>query len=1137
MGFGDWVTNKFFKSAIDNQIVEVVNNPERLLQATSGETLEKALVKLPVSNTPVGAQKGLDFDPFAMIEALGWKKKASAMTFDTLRAMSLRLAPVGNIILLRMNQVSSFGAPYRQTKNLGFVIKHKDPEHAMLKSEKKRAAELEEYITQCGKGPNKYRSRPRDDFETFLKKIVQDSLVMDQVCHPAGTMIEMASLVVKAIEDIVVGDLVRTHTGKVQKVIELKNRIYTGDMYTVKSFGQEVIATEDHPLLAFINNKVEWVKIKDLTDDHCLVYPKQKTTGYRYIEILSIEKKSVIEIPVYNFEVEEDHSYVANGYVSHNCIEIVKDRSGRPFEFLALDGGTIRIAADHVNNFLNIERARSSYFPMTSWSRTPVKLPNGKEPAFIQVIRGQLEAVFAEDEMIFGVRNPQTSIRNNGYGQSELERIVTTVTAHLFAEEFNRRQFMQGAAPKGILNIKNAEFGQEQLESFRRIWRANIAGVENCISGNTPIFTEQQGLIKIGALVGDQKEQAITVWTGTEWKEASAYRTSEDKVLCQTGFTNGIEVETSPDHRFLTIMEDGELGWKSQEELKEGDFVAVNKSSIQSHNAKIPEYKGQAITAEFMEVLGWLIGDGYIDLSTHHDNRLFYHPTKEPEILDRHLSILQRFGIDARKHEHIRTEKQILRIKEAYGFKTVQDREIRIQIQDGVFSAWLRDNKFSGSCDGKQIPGWVYVLPDEYKHGFLKGIFSADGNFHKKRSPCITIADDRLREQVRLLLASGGIRTSLSEGKTNITFTEDGASREYVQKKSVLRVRDWAGVDSPIARQTVHKYGLLIREKSRELVESDKLTKVERNGLNGVICGSECCTLPRLLRFMDRVGFDCPSWLTEYHFEKVSSKTQTDRCVPMYDVEVYDDQHKFVCGSIVTHNSWRMPVLASEGLEFINLSPNNRDAEFMAWMEYLLKISTGAYQLDPSEINFEFGGGANSPLFERLNESKVKTSSKDKGLRPLLRFIAKMLNRGIIDKIDDRFRMEFVGLDDPTDDQRLEMVKTKISTYMTVNEIRQEEGLEPKDGGDVVLNPIFSQRQAMVEQQAQEEEQAVSEQQQQEEEAAQEKQTKTGDKDKAGKKVLDPTGAVSSKQHQELESSGSGKDKRIPRGTDNNVRG
>ena len=89
-------------------------------------------------------------------------------------------------------------------------------------------------------------------------------------------------------------------------------------------------------------------------------------------------------------------------------------------------------------------------------------------------------------------------------------------------------------------------------------------------------------------------------------------------------------------------------------------------------------------------------------------------------------------------------------------------------------------------------------------------------------------------------------------------------------------------------------------------------------------------------------------------------------------------------------------------------------------------------------------------------EWKLK-ASRDRGLKPLLRFLAKLLNRNIIDKIDDHFTLEFVGLDDLSETEKHEMLVEQISSYMTLNEARRTLDLPDLPGGDIPMNPTFVQ--------------------------------------------------------------------------------
>ena len=314
--------------------------------------------------------RSLSYDPLAIQYAMGFKDRKYSVTYDVLKRIPHQVAIVSAILQTRCNQVASFATPFRASKSVGFVVKHKDPSHLTTKSEMEFIKDLETFIYNCGYSqPNPYNKNKRDDFETFLKKIVRDSLQYDQA-----------------------------------------------------------------------------------------------------------------------------------------CVEIVPDRRGQPYEFMAVDAATIRIAAED-----------TPYGPNSTWhARSPnysgsassdnaqggrnayrmLKLYEGnkfdKKADYVQVINGQIENIYDRDEMIFGVRNPRTDIYIQGYGYGELEQLVTIVTAHLYAEEYNRRFFSQGSAPKGILNFKGDAMTPDMLEGFRRQWRANLEGVDN--SWKTPILQSEQGV-------------------------------------------------------------------------------------------------------------------------------------------------------------------------------------------------------------------------------------------------------------------------------------------------------------------------------------------------------------------------------------------------------------------------------------------------------------------------------------------------------------------------------------------------------------------------------------------------------------------------------------------------------------------
>lgn len=158
-------------------------------------------------------------------------------------------------------------------------------------------------------------------------------------------------------------------------------------------------------------------------------------------------------------------------------------------------------------------------------------------------------------------------------------------------------------------------------------------------------------------------------------------------------------------------------------------------------------------------------------------------------------------------------------------------------------------------------------------------------------------------------------------------------------------------------------------------------------------------------------------------------------------------------------NAWKTPITNSDELQYINLQQSSRDMEYNAWMDFLIKVACSMYQMDPLEVNFKYGNaGQKSGLQEASNKEKI-TESKERGLRPLLRFIANSINTNILWPINENFEFAFVGLDAKTQDELADLNSKRVKTMMTVDEIRAEDDLPPlPDGkGEVILEPTWLQ--------------------------------------------------------------------------------
>lgn len=136
--------------------------------------LRKALNE---ANSDYIPPKSAIIDPLNQAGYGGTRDKPTPIPYSTLRRMA-QIPAVSAIINTRLNQVARFSKRPRYNGDTGFKIALKDKSQKMGDKEKKRAYEIEEFFLKTGVEKNKVR---KDNFNTFLRKIVRDSLTLDVV--------------------------------------------------------------------------------------------------------------------------------------------------------------------------------------------------------------------------------------------------------------------------------------------------------------------------------------------------------------------------------------------------------------------------------------------------------------------------------------------------------------------------------------------------------------------------------------------------------------------------------------------------------------------------------------------------------------------------------------------------------------------------------------------------------------------------------------------------------------------------------------------------------------------------------------------------------------------------------------------
>ena len=158
-------------------------------------------------------------------------------------------------------------------------------------------------------------------------------------------------------------------------------------------------------------------------------------------------------------------------------------------------------------------------------------------------------------------------------------------------------------------------------------------------------------------------------------------------------------------------------------------------------------------------------------------------------------------------------------------------------------------------------------------------------------------------------------------------------------------------------------------------------------------------------------------------------------------------------------NAHRLPVTSAEGMEFINLHSTNREMEYSAWMDLLTKLACALYSMDPAEIGFNFGNTGQQSSMGSANQVEKIAESRERGLKPLIRFIFAQLNRFVIWQIDPDFEVVAQGLRQNSESDDLDLDVKRLSAYMTVDQLRARNDMPPMpDGtGECILNPTWLQ--------------------------------------------------------------------------------
>ncbi|MEE9353501.1 MAG: phage portal protein [Candidatus Thorarchaeota archaeon] len=152
---------------------------------------------------------------------------------------------------------------------------------------------------------------------------------------------------------------------------------------------------------------------------------------------------------------------------------------------------------------------------------------------------------------------------------------------------------------------------------------------------------------------------------------------------------------------------------------------------------------------------------------------------------------------------------------------------------------------------------------------------------------------------------------------------------------------------------------------------------------------------------------------------------------------------------------WAIPILPSGkdgvGLEFKTLSQSNKDMEYHKTIMFVSSLVAAVFSIDLAEMGIKTDDST-SLIGENL-EPRIQ-HSKDRGLGSMLSFVSQHVNK-ILRKVTQKYRFKFVGLEREDEEKKAKVRSKQLATHRTINELREEDELEPfdEDWAEMPLHP------------------------------------------------------------------------------------
>ncbi|PSP86285.1 hypothetical protein BRC83_01060 [Halobacteriales archaeon QS_1_68_17] len=640
----------------------------------------------------------------------------------------------------------------------------------------------------------------------------------------------------------------------------------------------------------------------DVSDDFRAVDRTKRANGCDVAAIDSVERVPY-EGPVYNAEVADTHTYVAEDVVVHNCETIAQGGKRRGAQM-----GVMRVSHPDVIQFIHAKNKDVSLahtlklndpddYTHTSFTealeeareliddggRVPKHLRNAVEGHLsnfnisVGVTDDFMDALEAGEEFTF--TNPRTGkphVATEGtkelYGMFGLGEYVEVGEVLSIPAELIWERIIDGAHENGEPGVIYLErVNDEHSFDVDKHPDHRILATNPCVTGETLISTED-GLVPAEELYEQGVARDVIVdgrLSDDRVKEASSVYKTGEKDVYELTTEEGYELRLTADHRVMTAD-----GWVEARNLEAGDTVHIQNRKGQF---------GQHGRAEEGRVLGWLVGDGHRKDGEERAVLNFYDEDAEiPEQFANDVNEVVREPIGNADYEIGVNE--IERGDEYRGAEAIEQRVRSSRLYEVAETAGLVEEKL-------QVPDAVMRGSEEMARGFLRALFTADGSVQgsveKGVSVRLASVDTDFLGEVQRLLLNFGIAGEIYENR------KDGGLRE---------LPDGTGNTSEYETDGFHELAVV----------KDNLVRFHEE--IGFLLSDKNEALEEHLDAYDRGPYN-------ERFEATVESVEPDGHETVYDL-TEPETHSFVANGLVVHNCGEQPLEEYEAcnLGHINLS-------------------------------------------------------------------------------------------------------------------------------------------------------------------------------------------------------------------------